>query len=752
MRNAALRVCAGVCVSLTCAMAHGQWSFSRGEITGPMPINVDGPPQTGQSLPVVPADRPLSSMVATYVSPEEARDIGQLVLDLLDDFVVGNPTPGFPLEDTITDTFRTIPQMDHNVLVKWLDPLTPDLGASSPRFGANCDYIAYFGAGWDADWGANGEVGSAPQFSGSGSEAWIWSNHEYISNGQSSPNAAPNGQYLTHSLYLQSAGILTFDVTNDAQWTQQRVDTYVREFKKELGGAWFRAEQDPATGAWSLVRDFNAVRYDGTDSTLLTLTGHQLNAPDNLDDGTPLPDGVLVGITGDCSGGQTPWGTIITAEENVQSYYGDLEDAWSSNQQFNPAPNTWGPGANVNPTFEASTGARWGRISNPDERHDRDVYGYLSEIDPGVDSGMMYSSDAEGGDGEGHRKIGSFGRARWENTTFVTGPDWRLIDGQPIVMYAGNDRRSGRMYKWVTNGVCREGMTKAEVRALMDEGKLYVSHLLDLDHSTGNSLTPVGSGIIPTEAAPGMGVWIDIGVGSADVAPNADALGAPGTTVGQALQDVDWNGIGGFPTDNDVRNALFTAATKIGVSELNRPEDLEWNPLDRSGTPRLYVAFTNHERAPACDQDGVLTPNLDQRTDDFGQIFAFEEGNPADAASSMTFTYWQVWKGVESNGTFDAANPDNLAIDSTGGVWFGTDGNPSDGGTADAVYYLDLDPSHRAGEPGVVNATYQRGIRVAATPGDAEATGPAFSADMRSLFVNVQHPGEFSPSTWPQDR
>jgi hypothetical protein len=63
----------------------------------------------------------------------------------------------------------------------------------------------------------------------------------------------------------------------------------------------------------------------------------------------------------------------------------------------------------VSPTFEASTGARWGRISNPDERHDRDVYGYLSEIDPGVDSGMMYSSDAEGGDGEGHRKIGSFG-------------------------------------------------------------------------------------------------------------------------------------------------------------------------------------------------------------------------------------------------------------------------------------------------------------------------------------------------------
>ena len=36
-----------------------------------------------------------------------------------------------------------------------------------------------------------------------------------------------------------------------------------------------------------------------------------------------------------------------------------------------------------------------------------------------------------------------------------------------------------------------------------------------------------------------------------------------------------WNGIGGFPTDNDVLGALFTAGNKIGVEELNRPEDIE---------------------------------------------------------------------------------------------------------------------------------------------------------------------------------
>ena len=51
---------------------------------------------------------------------------------------------------------------------------------------------------------------------------------------------------------------------------------------------------------------------------------------------------------------------------------------------------------------------------------------------------------------------------------------------------------------------------------------------------------------------------------------------------------------------------LFTAATKVGIMELNRPEDIEWNANDKSGTPRLYVAFTNHGRKTALDQDGKM--------------------------------------------------------------------------------------------------------------------------------------------------
>ena len=49
-------------------------------------------------------------------------------------------------------------------------------------------------------------------------------------------------------------------------------------------------------------------------------------------------------------------------------------------------------------------------------------------------------------------------------------------------------------------------------------------------------------------------------------------------------------------------------------------------------------------------------------------------------------------------------------------------------------------------------------IQVASAPVDAEFTGPCFSADGKTLFLSVQHPGERSSSlneltsTWPNKK
>ena len=699
--------------------------------------------------PLVDPNAPLSAMVAVTFQDdngiqgetgETPTNVADYVKALVHLYTTQDPAIDgfqFPLTAAATDSVRALKGLHVNVVTKWLDPLTFSTEMDAPRFGANADYIAYFGEGWE-------DEGGAPQFAGSDTAAWVWVNHEYVSNDMPTATSAPVGQHLTLSQFARYMGILVNDIYADT-WDSTALAEYINLYKKQLGGSWMRIIQDPATGEWSVDRSAGSIRYDATSSTLLTLSGISQSELDHDDEGATLPEGVIVGIMGDCSGGQTPWGTVITAEENVQDYYGDLETAWDGNQKF-VTGSGFDPGGMISFPFAASDSADFSRSPDPNAAHNRDFYSYLAEIDVGQPSDVYDGKDEAG---IGHKKLGAIGRARWENATFVVGEDLQLVSGQPIVLYAGNDRRSGRVYKYVSSQPFMTGMSKAATRALLDDGTLYVAHFEDLDNATGTTLA--AGGAAPTEANQGTGRWIELSLTSADIAPNAAALGDATRTVGEALADPSWNGIGGFATEDDVLWALFTAGNKLGVRELNRPEDLEWNPKDPSGVPRLYVAFTNHTGKVALDQDGVLfdpeqhDEMSPQREDRDGAIVAIEEADPANPSASSTFSFFEVWAGRNGSGDFDAADPDNIMIDADGGVWFGTDGNFSRNGHADALYYLDLDDSHRT----TAQPTYGQAFRVVAGPSDAEATGPALSAGMGTLFFSVQHPGERSPSNWP---
>jgi secreted PhoX family phosphatase len=681
----------------------------------------------------VPPSAPLSSMIALSfcdAAGTGAANISDYVKRLVALYGQNALPPGleFPLAAATTDSVRAIRGLVPNVVVKWLDPLTWDNMTTSsvtPRFGANNDYIAFFGDGWQG----------TPYWQGSDSSGWMWVNHEYMSNSRPRATAAPTGQHLVLARFLSYWGTIAGAPTSNA-WTPEDLSVYIDEYKKQVGGTWMHVVRDPATGAWGLDRSQQAYRFDATDSTLVKVTGMDV-AADTDDTGAALPPEVVVGIHSNCSGGVTPWGTVMTGEENVAFSYGDLETAWSSGNRF-LAGQGFDPGGNVSFNLAPSP---TGEFTSGTAAHPKDAYGYVVEIDPGQPPGEYYGKTTPG---VGHRKVGYMGRAAWENATFAMGSDWKLIPNQPVVIYSGNDRRSGHIYKFVSAAPYTPGMTKAEVRALLDAGKLYVAHFAGLDNTQGRRLV---GGATPTEAAPGSGRWIELSTASAAVAPNAAALGAPTRTVGQALTDVSWNGIGGFPTDNDVRKALFTASLKIGAMELNRPEDLEYNPI---GTPRLYISFTNHSGTVALDQNGVLIPSTatqPNRGDRVGGIFAVQEDAAATPGSSTTFKYWQAWGGSLTAGLFEAGAPDNLVIDANGGVWFGTDSYfaISSRKSADAVYYLDLDPAHKT----TATPTYGLAFRVAAVPSDAEATAPTFSPKMGTLFFDVQHPGEDNQSSWP---
>jgi uncharacterized protein len=645
----------------------------------------------------------------------------------------GLPIAEFPLAAAATDSVRALQGLTHNVVVSWLEPLTFDDADAAPRFGANADYVAFFGDGWGTT------AGNPPQWNGSGSAGRIWVNHEYISNNAASATSAPTGQQMTLASFLRARGTLTNDVTSST-WLPADVDKLAIAGKRQLGGSWFHVVKDPSTGEWSVNRSATATRYDATSATLTKVTGYTLYGADHDDTGAALPTGVVAGILGDCSGAQTPWGTVITAEENVQDYYGDMEACWDGNNKF-LAGSGCDPGANITFNVAASTSGAFGSITDVNHRHPRDAYGWLVEIDTDQAPGEYYGKTTAG---VGHRKIGTMGRARWENATLATDTSWKPLVGQPIVVYASDDRRSGRIYKFVSTGNYTAGMTKAQARALLDDGKLYVAHFAGLDAANGLTV----GGAAPTAATPGTGKWIELSVDNVtDDAPNAPALGA-GTKVGAALKSVTWNGIAGFPTDNEVLGALFTAGNKIGVAELNRPEDIEYNPVGAEA--RIYVAFTNHTGRLALDATGKLLDPATHgttaaRTDGVGAIFGLKEATPATPASSTTFSYYEVWHGTQGTGVFDAADPDNIMIDKNGGVWFGTDGNFGRNRHADAVYYLDLDDAHKTAP----TPTYGKAFRIAAGASDSEASGPALTPDMRTLFFTAQHPGESVYSAWP---
>jgi len=681
---------------------------------------------TGGEVPVVDT---IPSIVKALVEMERA----------------GTDVADFPLAFAAdAGSLRTIPQLQSQVMAAFLDPLTESTDPTAPVWGANNDFIGYLGDGWDAN-------GGSPYFAGSGDAAWMWTNFEFMSNNQAAnrptvgvaPGALTSRMPLMLVTHLGLNGVEPFVLgageayTDAAFWTEVEVSEYILWHRRMVGGALYRAERG-ATG-WAIDTsgtDGTNTRFDGTSNTLLNITG----LPDALlattdDAGVALPANIVPGIVANCSGGISPWGTFFTAEENVDFAVGELETCWNGNLFVQDSPCD----PDVSPTidwFAEPLVANGDYTRDPTVTNTRaELYAYVVEIDPEAAPNQAYDPVT----GNGHMKVGNMGRAHWENVTFHVGPDWNLVPNQPIVFYSGDDRNGGRIYKWVSAEPYTAGMSKADIRNLLVSGYTYVSHFADLDHVGADGGTTVG-GQLPSAATPGNGQWILLATDNeSQVAPNAAAI-APNTTVGEALRETGYNGMGAFDQQT-LLLGLFSASNKIGVRELNRPEDLEWNAVQQN----LWIAFTNNAGNTALNDAGVLNDPAAPvaRADANGSIFVLEEADAANPAASLTFTYHAAWRAVAAGTAdlFDSRRPDNIAIDSGGGVWFGTDGNYQAGLTQDAIYYLDV-----AADP-----AQSRAYRIATVPTDAETTGPMFASDELTLFMNVQHPNEGAGVTLESD-
>ena len=280
-----------------------------------------------------------------------------------------------------------------------------------------------------------------------------------------------------------------------------------------------------------------------------------------------------------------------------------------------------------------------------------------------------------------------------------------LARNRRVVIYSGDDQRNEYIYKFVTHGAF-DPATPASNRDLLDSGTLYVARF----HPDGT------------------GTWIEL------------TFGRNGLTVEN-----------GFASQAEVLIHARQAGDRVGATMMDRPEWIAVHPR----TGEVYCSLTNNKSrggttANAADGTtpaGSANPPVDaanpRAENIFGHILRWREAS-GDAAST-TFE-WDVFvrcgdpSNPDPNKRGDIkgdmfGSPDGLWIDADGRLWIETDISPAALNKGD---YAGM------GNNAMLCADTVTGEvrRFLTGPRGCEVTGVIQSPDQRSMFVNIQHPGE----------
>ncbi|MFF7263173.1 PhoX family protein [Streptomyces sp. NPDC008159] len=450
-------------------------------------------------------------------------------------------------------------------------------------------------------------------------------------------------------------------------------------------------EEDRRTGKLTAVPRHHLNRRV-TATTAFRLTGPAAGS-DLLKTSADPTGRKVLGTLNNCSGGTTPWGTTLHGEENFNQYFANSS---------RPTDKRYGIGTGATERKWERFDKRFDVAQEPNEVH---RFGYVVEFDP-------YDPTST------PRKHTALGRFKHEAATI------RLTaDGRPVV-YSGDDERFDYFYKFVSSKRMKKGTGRA-VRehnlSLLDEGTLYVAKL------TGDSpaIEIDGTGKLPADGEfDGSGEWIPLAT--------ATAKGAVSHVEGMTAEEV----------------FVFTrlAGDKVGATKMDRPEDIEPNPV----TGKVYVALTNNSNRgktgfAAADEANPRNANkhgqvleLTERwnrpeSTRFAWLLFLVAGDPDDPA-----TYFA---GFPKDDVSPISCPDNVAFDPYGNLWISTDGNQL--GSHDGLF-------------GVATKGERRGElkQFLTVPSGAETCGPIITD--RRVLVAVQHPGELDgasvenpKSTWP---
>lgn len=443
------------------------------------------------------------------------------------------------------------------------------------------------------------------------------------------------------------------------------------------------------------------------------------------------------GTNNNCANGYTPWGTYLTCEENYLNVISRAagDNALRSAKEVSGLNRYGLPQNRVSPyrwDTVSSSDARYARFSSSvtaasadlDYRNTINTFGWVVEIDPFQPDSVPVKRSA----------LGRFNHeGAWPAPAVV---------GQPIVIYSGDDARNEYIYKYVSNATWRASDVNGGLAAgarYLDDGKLYVAKF----------------------NADGSGQWVEL------------SFGVNGLDASNALYP--------FADQADVLVHCRLAADSVGATKMDRPE---WGAV-HPNNGEVYMTLTNNNASNRVAP--TATPTGRQARPDAAnpRFYNDGEGNTGNPnghiirwkETGATSFSWDIYLfGAENDAAADvnlsgltAANdfssPDGLCFDPRGLLWIQTD----DGAYTDVTNCMmlaalpgrvgDGGPATAVGGTATIkgaNATTDTLRRFLVGPKDCEITGFAITPDGKTMFVNVQHPGEGSAnlgagliSHWP---
>lgn len=531
----------------------------------------------------------------------------------------------------------------HAVLLRWGDPITADApdfdaanqtaAAQEKQFGYNCDFVGFL---------------PLPVGSTTANKGLLAVNHEYTNTDLMFRDYDPNNVTKDQvDVELAAHGLSVVEVERDTsnQWMYNRGSEFNRRY----------------TATSPMTISGPAVDHEWL-KTSADATGKDIR-----------------GTLNNCAGGKTPWGTVVTAEENFHQYFANVGQMDASDERKALHERYGLP--------EEASSRKWenfyDRFDASKEPNEPFRFGWAVEYDP-YDPQMMPV------------KRTSIGRYRHEAQTFIVAPDGK------VAVYSGDDARFEYVYKFVTEGTYNASDRAANM-SLLDTGTLYVAKFND----------------------DGSGEWMPLVFGEG---PLTEA--------------------NGFTSQADVLLKTRLAGDALGATKMDRPEDIEPNPVNK----KVYIVLTNNTRRGTEGNEGTDAANP-RDENKFGHIIELTETNDDHTATTFNWEILLLCGDPSDESTFFAgfpkeqvspiSNPDNVTFDNAGNLWIATDGQPGTLEFNDALFAVPVEGEQR----GFVQQFFS-------SVAGSEVCGPEFNPDNTALFLAIQHPGDGGTwdeplSTWP---